>query len=214
MLRITAPHFVAGIIPGVRAAPIRRGMIRWPKEAIVAYAKWRRWGVEEIGEPMAFKVNPANFNAEDNYRWDRPYFVGRQDGIVTAASEHVGAKSKKTTLKLTVGFKGPEGGVQVDAYIAPVGPKFRDALACFAPEYLSATKCEKCGAGGPDLEPAALIGRSGAVEVAEEFDEQSQSKRATLSAFYPTAGASAPTQAAPAAQAAHAPAATGKGLDF
>jgi len=153
---------------------------------------------------MAFKVNPSNFNAEADYRWDRKYYVGKQEGLVTAASEHVGAKSKATTLKITVGFKGPEGGVQIDAYIKPVGARFRDVLACFAPEYLAATKCGKCGAGGPDLEPSALVGRMGSVEVAEEFDEQSQTQRPALKTFFAAPGAAA---------AAPAPAAPGK-LDF
>ena len=50
MLWILAPHFVAGIEPGVRSAPILAWMLkrRWTKEQIIAYCKKKNWTVEEM----------------------------------------------------------------------------------------------------------------------------------------------------------------------
>lgn len=47
-LRITAPHFVAGIVQGGAVAPIIRYMKGWSKNQIVAYCAKKRWSVEEL----------------------------------------------------------------------------------------------------------------------------------------------------------------------
>ena len=46
MLRITAPHFVAGIVRGGLAAPILRYMKGWTLAKIQAYCKAKGWHVE------------------------------------------------------------------------------------------------------------------------------------------------------------------------
>jgi hypothetical protein len=46
MIRIIAPHFVAAVIPGERAAPIVRYMVRWSEAQIRAYCAGKRWVVE------------------------------------------------------------------------------------------------------------------------------------------------------------------------
>lgn len=49
MLRILAPHFVAGIVIGERAAPIVRYMANWSRERIERYCAGKRWRVEVVG---------------------------------------------------------------------------------------------------------------------------------------------------------------------
>ena len=51
--RIVAPHFVAGIEPGWRAAPILRYMVRWMPEKIIEYCRRKGWQVEELNAPPA-----------------------------------------------------------------------------------------------------------------------------------------------------------------
>lgn len=46
MLRIVAPHFVAGIVRGGRAAPIIAYMKGWTLREIQAYCGKKRWAVE------------------------------------------------------------------------------------------------------------------------------------------------------------------------
>lgn len=46
MLRITAPHFVAGIIRGGLCAPIIRYMKGWKLAEIQAYCAKKRWTIE------------------------------------------------------------------------------------------------------------------------------------------------------------------------
>ncbi len=48
LVRITAPHFVAGVVVGCRAAPIIGYMKRWDRGRIVAYCSKRGWEVEEV----------------------------------------------------------------------------------------------------------------------------------------------------------------------
>jgi hypothetical protein len=48
MLRIVAPHFVAGVEPGVVAAPIVSYMRDWSPERVRAYCARRGWQVEAI----------------------------------------------------------------------------------------------------------------------------------------------------------------------
>lgn len=43
MIRILAPHFVAGIIPAERAAPILSYMRMWSVERIVRYCQSKGW---------------------------------------------------------------------------------------------------------------------------------------------------------------------------
>ena len=50
LLRITAPHFVAGIVVGQRAAPIIAYMRRWDRDKIVAYCSKKAWAVEEVDD--------------------------------------------------------------------------------------------------------------------------------------------------------------------
>jgi hypothetical protein len=52
MLRITAPHFVAGVVLGKAAAPIVSYMRSWTPERIKEYCKARGWQVEEVQEPQ------------------------------------------------------------------------------------------------------------------------------------------------------------------
>ena len=46
IIRIDAPWFVAGVVVGIRAAPIVRYMARWSSEAILAYCQKRGWKAE------------------------------------------------------------------------------------------------------------------------------------------------------------------------
>lgn len=48
LLRISARHFTAGIIPGGRAAPILRYMLPWTIDKIRAYCARKGWTVEEL----------------------------------------------------------------------------------------------------------------------------------------------------------------------
>lgn len=45
-IRIVAPHFVAGIEPGVHAAPIIQYMLHWPLDRIMGYCRYKHWRVE------------------------------------------------------------------------------------------------------------------------------------------------------------------------
>ncbi len=47
LIRISAPHFVAAVVVGQRAAPIVGYMKRWDRDMIVAYCSRRGWAVEE-----------------------------------------------------------------------------------------------------------------------------------------------------------------------
>lgn len=46
LLRITAPHFCAGIIPGIRSAPILSYMRSWP--LILHYCEEKGWQVDRV----------------------------------------------------------------------------------------------------------------------------------------------------------------------
>jgi len=46
MLRIVAPHFVAGIVRGGMVAPIIRYMKGWTRAKIEAYCRRKGWTVE------------------------------------------------------------------------------------------------------------------------------------------------------------------------
>ena len=46
MLRISAPHFVAGIVRGGDVAPIIKYMKGWTLAQIRAYCERKRWDVE------------------------------------------------------------------------------------------------------------------------------------------------------------------------
>ena len=52
MLRLTAPHFVAGVILNeglvTEAAPVVGYMLGWPFPRVRAYAISKRWNVEEM----------------------------------------------------------------------------------------------------------------------------------------------------------------------
>jgi len=48
MIRIVAPHFVAGVVVGERAAPIIRYMTQWTAEQIELYCRSKRWRCETI----------------------------------------------------------------------------------------------------------------------------------------------------------------------
>lgn len=50
MLRITAPHFCAGLIIKERAAPIIRYMLCWNENRVRFYCSQKNWAVEEIEE--------------------------------------------------------------------------------------------------------------------------------------------------------------------
>ena len=47
-LRIVAPHFVAGIVIGDRAAPIIAYMLRWDVRRIRDYCARKGWEIEAI----------------------------------------------------------------------------------------------------------------------------------------------------------------------
>lgn len=52
VIRITAPHFVAGVVPHngrvVNAAPILRYMIHWDGKRVAAYCKAKGWTWERV----------------------------------------------------------------------------------------------------------------------------------------------------------------------
>lgn len=50
LLRVEAPHFVAGIIPRDLAAPILKWMVerQWSEEKIRAYCARKGWKVETV----------------------------------------------------------------------------------------------------------------------------------------------------------------------
>jgi hypothetical protein len=58
LLRITAPHFVAGIIVGERAAPIVGYMRSWSIEQIKDYVAARAWALEEIEPREGSCISP------------------------------------------------------------------------------------------------------------------------------------------------------------
>lgn len=47
-VRITAPHFVAGVVVGKRAAPIVKYMINWDMKRIRDYCLGKGWMVEVL----------------------------------------------------------------------------------------------------------------------------------------------------------------------
>ena len=47
-VRIVAPHFTAGVIVGIAAAPIVHYMRRWSHAQIVAYCFRKRWRVRDV----------------------------------------------------------------------------------------------------------------------------------------------------------------------
>jgi len=50
LLRIVAPHFVAGVVVGERAAPIIRYMKHWSEVSIREYCERKKWVVGECGQ--------------------------------------------------------------------------------------------------------------------------------------------------------------------
>jgi len=48
MVRITAPHFCAGLVIGKCAAPIIRYMRDWPIERVRRYCAARGWRIEVV----------------------------------------------------------------------------------------------------------------------------------------------------------------------
>lgn len=50
LLRIVAPHFVAGLVLNVRAAPIIKYMLYWELNKIQQYCKHKKWTVEILDE--------------------------------------------------------------------------------------------------------------------------------------------------------------------
>jgi len=54
LVRVTSPHFVAGVIVGQRAAPIVRYMKEWPRERIERYCRTKNWRCETITTPTVF----------------------------------------------------------------------------------------------------------------------------------------------------------------
>lgn len=127
-------------------------------------------------------VNPSTFDQESDYRWDRAWNLGVQAGAVLNAVEHM-SKKNTVSLKLTIGFQGPEGGVAVDAYVKPFGKQFAELLRAVAPEYLEGRPCEHCGRPAA-IDPAVLINRWVFGEVENEFDEQTQKTRPRIRRFY------------------------------
>ncbi len=49
LLRIVAPHFVAGVVVGERAAPIVRYMTHWSPYRIWEYCQRKGWQVDPVG---------------------------------------------------------------------------------------------------------------------------------------------------------------------
>lgn len=48
MIRIVAPHFVAGVVVGERAAPIVAYMRTWDAARIRGHCRMKRWRCEEM----------------------------------------------------------------------------------------------------------------------------------------------------------------------
>jgi hypothetical protein len=59
MLQITAPHFVAGIDPLVRAAPILHWMLtrNWTERQIRAYCYGKGWSIERVPRAKPTQLN-------------------------------------------------------------------------------------------------------------------------------------------------------------
>ena len=49
LVRITAPHFCAGVVVRERAAPIVKYMTGWSADRIRAYCHNKRWRCEVVG---------------------------------------------------------------------------------------------------------------------------------------------------------------------
>ncbi len=47
-LRIVAPHFVAGIVVGHRAAPIIGYMLTWDERQIRGYCQHKKWKIQRL----------------------------------------------------------------------------------------------------------------------------------------------------------------------
>jgi len=56
MLRILAPHFVAGIVRGGQVAPIIRYMKGWTYRRILDYCARKGWSVEVIDDDGRVRV--------------------------------------------------------------------------------------------------------------------------------------------------------------
>jgi hypothetical protein len=50
LIRVSAPHFVAGVVVGSHAAPIVQYMARWPMQKILAYCTSKGWNAEIVAE--------------------------------------------------------------------------------------------------------------------------------------------------------------------
>lgn len=48
LARVTAPHFVAGVIVGRRAAPILVYMMQWSVDGIAGYCRSKGWRMETV----------------------------------------------------------------------------------------------------------------------------------------------------------------------
>ena len=64
LVRILAPHFVAGLVLGGQCAPIIRYMHGWPPERIRAYCKGKGWTVEFTPEDSGSLPSPTQ-NGEE-----------------------------------------------------------------------------------------------------------------------------------------------------
>jgi len=62
LLRITASHFVAGVVVGERAAPIVRYMRRWSVEKIRTCCDDREWALEEVETCEASASSPPQLS--------------------------------------------------------------------------------------------------------------------------------------------------------
>lgn len=60
LFRIVAPHFVAGIEPGVVAAPIIKYMLPWSEDQIRKYCKKKGWEINPIEEKENVMENIDN----------------------------------------------------------------------------------------------------------------------------------------------------------
>jgi hypothetical protein len=80
LVRIVAPHFVAGLeTDGVvrRAAPILNYMVGWPDDRVRAYVKEQAWKTSVVAEP-SIKHHSADFGGSNAGSFEVRYAGGRK----------------------------------------------------------------------------------------------------------------------------------------
>lgn len=137
-------------------------------------------------EDDTIDVDPRSFDAEDDYRWDRKYLLGEQVGTIVRCKKDKWP-SGDSCVAISIGFKGPEGGVKIDRRMNPLGAEWKLFLAAFSPAHLR----------GGKLSLGSIVGHAGMVTVSESWDENKQQNYPRIGGFAPISGgqAQAPAKA-------------------